>query len=1076
MSSKPSTLDPDLIAGLVSYLLHDNSLALDHFRTYTDGICKAGDLSEFGQLAYYLSEHIKFRKSTLLIKDLKLRIANHYKEYTHIDFIYFFASYIINSQDYHHESKFPRHSTMIFSNGSIPSITNQIIAILLYIIRGYNSLLKHSSPITNDLAASKAPLNDFSQAEKLVEVLKQDSCLTYDLPLDAYHFTTPNPNDTTLSILGLSKSQIISLLSMLVNIYKGLIYKYINFKHNALDSFYSAIRIYQSSFQSFFESGVNPRSKTPLLSIITLLYFETSKLLFDSGKFIDSIINHIAAITHIAHISYIVMAIKANKSPQRHRKFKSILNELKAAQNVLNNIKMNFRSYILKDILLGIFIEHSTIIDFHKLISSLITNCDNRPVLAPNPFSVSGIPPLTSISTYIPDELKVMLSDILAGLGFALYVIRERIMDDRLRGALSPSMDQSLIVDKLEMLHETSNKMLEHIKRYFQPYDGFESELGTYTLSLLEGKDSFISHKIERIFSSCASRVISSSEILTDDRIRGMFCKKLTQHVLMDAANISSIAPTISDYLGQAGYKIRTGSKRYQYGRSLLNRFVVLRRWQSFNPKVPRPKGQDIRGGGYFLFWEGMGTVVDPGYGFIRNFYEEGFSIADIDAIVVTHTHPDHDDELNTILTLLAEWNQLQRMGLDVPSETKEPKLIDLFLNEGAYRKYSSWLYAKDIMIGKIFLLQSCLWGKATRTPSDTMSERGNNVRLDVRSKYSYEIDTIPAWHDELIDKHSSIGVIFRLFYKSDVTNIDNPQISIGYTGDTQYFDNLDWYYRSVDILVAHIGDIKLRELISHYEDRSQCLSRFIYKWFAPNMIPPGIAQDAFVNYIISKDLFGLDTDSQDGVAIKTQKSDQISDLKKTVCSGDYDIYRIREIERLFHYHCFPSNDYIYKNHLGIRGICKLFETLGQDPVSDRFRLMIIGELPEELLSYRHLIACNLNEVYQDSHRKCVTGDIGLTIGLPTEGLKFSFEGDFSPLFAIRCVKCNQNNENIRGKTNETGDVVLGHYHAPHCIQEISVKARSSRIAWYCKRHIGAPNGLTWREFVTEPDLRAVWG
>jgi glyoxylase-like metal-dependent hydrolase (beta-lactamase superfamily II) len=37
-----------------------------------------------------------------------------------------------------------------------------------------------------------------------------------------------------------------------------------------------------------------------------------------------------------------------------------------------------------------------------------------------------------------------------------------------------------------------------------------------------------------------------------------------------------------------------------------------------------------------------FGIVIDPGGGYIENLYRCGFSLADIDMIIVTHDHADH--------------------------------------------------------------------------------------------------------------------------------------------------------------------------------------------------------------------------------------------------------------------------------------------------------------------------------------------------------------------------------------------------------------------------------------------------
>jgi hypothetical protein len=142
---------------------------------------------------------------------------------------------------------------------------------------------------------------------------------------------------------------------------------------------------------------------------------------------------------------------------------------------------------------------------------------------------------------------------------------------------------------------------------------------------------------------------------------------------------------------------------------------------------------------------------------------------------------------------------------------------------------------------------------------------------------------------------------------------------------------------------------------------------------------------------------------------------------------------------------------------------------------------MIIGELPEELQSYRHIVACFLNElggVESEEKLRCLTGDIGLTVGLKTGGIIFGGNKQADNLkFAIRCPKCFQNNEYVEGKNcqDHISMILLPHYHACDKIQETPVKAIDSKIIWLCEeRHSSLPEYLRYLYF-TEPVLDSIW-
>jgi len=87
--------------------------------------------------------------------------------------------------------------------------------------------------------------------------------------------------------------------------------------------------------------------------------------------------------------------------------------------------------------------------------------------------------------------------------------------------------------------------------------------------------------------------------------------------------------------------------------------FYVLRRWNSFTPIVPNLEQRQriYRGGGYFFWHQNQGTVMDPGFRFIRNFCDAGGRVADIDNIVITHAHDDHTADLESLFTVLYQHN-----------------------------------------------------------------------------------------------------------------------------------------------------------------------------------------------------------------------------------------------------------------------------------------------------------------------------------------------------------------------------------------------------------------------------------
>ncbi len=252
----------------------------------------------------------------------------------------------------------------------------------------------------------------------------------------------------------------------------------------------------------------------------------------------------------------------------------------------------------------------------------------------------------------------------------------------------------------------------------------------------------------------------------------------------------------------ESNFKIFTDTKR-----SIPDGFPsflsVLRKWNSYTPILPSEKG-DNKGGGYFLYHKGKGIVIDPGFNFIENFYQEGFKVADIDAVLITHAHNDHTVDLESIMTLVYKHNdaikdsvkeEMKDKDVNIEQEIEKRikeygKKIDLFLNVGTFMKYSGWLDLKDSNeINNVTVLQP-------------------NTTYELPKDYNgITIHTIKAKHHEIIDNKYAIGFI-----------LDIEGMKVGFTGDTGWdYENKGSIAHAFNIhrpklVIAHLGSIKSKE------------------------------------------------------------------------------------------------------------------------------------------------------------------------------------------------------------------------------------------------------------------------
>ena len=211
------------------------------------------------------------------------------------------------------------------------------------------------------------------------------------------------------------------------------------------------------------------------------------------------------------------------------------------------------------------------------------------------------------------------------------------------------------------------------------------------------------------------------------------------------------------------------------------NFFLVLRRWNSYTPTMLTPTESNL-GGGYFLYWKGKGIVIDPGFNFLDNFFNNELVIYDIDTVIITHAHVDHSSDFESLLTLIFEYN-------DNLEENEKKKKINVFMNLGALKKFLGWIPLnedeKDAKINRIYPLEEGI-----------TYDLGDYIRIRVTK----------AVHEEVLCKAYSVGLILELYGESGYTK--SRPFRIGYTSDTRHDMDVEEQYKDVDIIVPHLGSI----------------------------------------------------------------------------------------------------------------------------------------------------------------------------------------------------------------------------------------------------------------------------
>ena len=228
-----------------------------------------------------------------------------------------------------------------------------------------------------------------------------------------------------------------------------------------------------------------------------------------------------------------------------------------------------------------------------------------------------------------------------------------------------------------------------------------------------------------------------------------------------------------------------------------LLHFVGLQRWNSLTPA----QGRSV-GGGYFIYHTDdrgkvdLGIAIDPGFDFVRNLFRQGFSIRDIDIILISHAHPDHLWDFESIVQLLYDLSLKKNIG-------NRYHRINVILTQGVYQRYGHVIenhklrwFIEPLVIDlhkdpddKGFSFRENLEEKTEAQPNrwnlilpaSFDSEKKNNNSEKKRCEIEQvTIEPTYAYHDDYSRISDSYG--FKIIFEKN-----GKPFRFGYTGDTKW-------------------------------------------------------------------------------------------------------------------------------------------------------------------------------------------------------------------------------------------------------------------------------------------------
>ena len=201
------------------------------------------------------------------------------------------------------------------------------------------------------------------------------------------------------------------------------------------------------------------------------------------------------------------------------------------------------------------------------------------------------------------------------------------------------------------------------------------------------------------------------------------------------------------------------------------NYILCLKGWSSSTPEVALGLKDEIgkKGGGFYIKYNNVGIVIDPGINFLENLHDNNLYIQDIDIVIVTHNHIDHNSDLNKIIDVAYQID----------------KKIYYYIDKETYKKYQQEFEYNEEKYG-----DNVIKVYPTREMPFILSSNGNHsLRMKICKT-----------------EHKCEGAFgFKIYLEN---------ICFGYTSDTGYTEHIGDFFRDVNVVLVNISETNKKDMI----------------------------------------------------------------------------------------------------------------------------------------------------------------------------------------------------------------------------------------------------------------------
>ena len=216
--------------------------------------------------------------------------------------------------------------------------------------------------------------------------------------------------------------------------------------------------------------------------------------------------------------------------------------------------------------------------------------------------------------------------------------------------------------------------------------------------------------------------------------------------------------------------------------RDIEDKFICLKGFSSSTPLFNSAAfGTECLGGGFYFRYKGHGIIVDPGIGFVSLMHKNNIFIDDVDTVIVTHSHVDHNCDVGKLSAMQHDYYR---------TKAREQEFLTKFFqcSPSASPKIK-WYMDEQTIHSTEGILNGDFVYKLSDYCDGNKTQLCDNISLcAIRTRH-------------IKDSQETYGI--KLSFTSD-----SLKYTWGYTSDTCFFDELGSFFQDSKILIFNISDI----------------------------------------------------------------------------------------------------------------------------------------------------------------------------------------------------------------------------------------------------------------------------